>query len=236
MIIKINIFLFIFFLLNNFYLPCFTKCVMYDACHSQNNLQSDYSSSPLSMKWNNCYTQNKTTVDQIDFIDESPLKSDHAINLYKKICPMLYKSDKDNVCCAANQLMILESDLERAETIIGSCSSCFLNFRTLWCYMACAPNQHEFLRPVELVMKKYTNLTDYLLNHHQYNIAKDNVTDTIDDDENAEDYPEDESQDEESPRNRRAAVYQQPKDDISVITTIAYYLNEDFLTNLIKSC
>jgi len=57
---------------------------MYDACSSQNNLKNDYSSEPLSLnKWYNCYTKNKTSINNInDFKDEDTFKNENDINLY----------------------------------------------------------------------------------------------------------------------------------------------------------
>jgi Niemann-Pick C1 protein len=237
----INKFIFIVLLFNNLYLLCYTKCVMYDACHSQLKVLtgSDNTNDPISNnKWYNCYSnKQKTSVSINDYIEPREIIDQHGIHLYKKLCPMMYQSDHDKVCCSANQLKILENDLNTAENIIGSCSSCFLNFRTMWCHMACANDQETFMRPEVVEKKVYTNLTDYFV---KYREKMDNMTI----EEENENYKEEEEvmKEEENEEEEEANHDVKKREtipngqELSVITRINYYLSEEFVKILIKSC
>ena len=219
---------------------------MYDACSKYNehssNPATDYNKSPFTCMWFNCYTnRTKTSVSISDYKEPETLSDHHAIHLYKHLCPMMYKSDNDKVCCSSNQLRILENNLGLAEAVIGSCSSCFLNFRTLWCQMACAPNQDEFMRPNTIEIKDYTNFTDYV---HKYNQKVLELSledeDQADEVEDAED-KEEENMDETEYSDEKEAGTKTKRDlvnnnQVSVVTNIDYYINEEFLTTLIKSC
>lgn len=129
-----------------------SKCVMYDACSTKYDYDANSGADPLKIKWNNC---------KVDMMD--PVRLSHhsdTARLYKELCPMLYHEDKPNhVCCSHNQLLILQNDIQAASAVLDSCPSCYMNFRTFWCYMTCHENQSDFIRISKDVMQPYVNLT-----------------------------------------------------------------------------
>lgn len=131
------------------------KCVMYDACSTKSDYDPTTGADPLKVKWNNC------KVDMMDARRVEP-HSDTA-RLYKEICPMLYHHDRPNhICCSHNQLVILNNDIQAASAVLDSCPSCYMNFRTFWCYMTCHENQADFVRVSKDVMQPYMNITKIL--------------------------------------------------------------------------
>ncbi|TKX24807.1 Niemann-Pick type C-related protein [Elsinoe australis] len=60
-----------------------------------------------------------------------------------KICGEKWSDGK--VCCKAEQLEALESNLKRAEGIISACPACKTNFFDLFCTFTCSPNQSLFV-------------------------------------------------------------------------------------------
>jgi hypothetical protein len=132
---------------------------MREPCHSSIELKQDQS--PYDSSWKNC---------RIDYEEPMPLNDQQALEDYKKLCAPLYKDEKMPLCCSANQIFILKKDLAQAEALIGSCASCYLNFRMLWCHLTCDPNQHEFLVVTHYERLLYNNFTNALLNHQKHKI------------------------------------------------------------------
>lgn len=52
------------------------------------------------------------------------------------------------VCCTAEQVTQLKTNLHKAETIIGSCPACRKNFFNLFCEFTCSPNQSDFVEVI----------------------------------------------------------------------------------------
>lgn len=136
------------------------KCIMREPCSSA----AKKNENPLEKTWFNCKYDG----------EPQPLKDRHIIEEFKKMCAPLYLSNKNNnddenipLCCSDNQIPILKNSLVVAEQIIGSCSSCFHNFRLIWCHLTCAPNQSEFMVPIDLDFKPYQNFTEYQLIYTQ---------------------------------------------------------------------
>ncbi|VDL60014.1 unnamed protein product [Hymenolepis diminuta] len=70
------------------------------------------------------------------------------------VCPE-YQNDHNSdislpVCCSSDQVEVFESSLQLAKLMLGSCPSCFANFRRLFCEMTCSPTQSDFLSPVTI--------------------------------------------------------------------------------------
>lgn len=49
-------------------------------------------------------------------------------------------------CCSADQLKILQSNMDVPKQMLSRCPSCFHNFVNLYCYFTCAPDHSRFLR------------------------------------------------------------------------------------------
>lgn len=126
------------------------KCIMRGVCSSHKE-QTIYEN-PLDTKWFNC---------QYD-AEPLPLENQQAVADFKKLCAPLYTDDSQPLCCNSEQLTILKKDLLTAQALIGSCSSCYFNFRMLWCQFACSPNQDDFLIPVNITERKHSNFTQRL--------------------------------------------------------------------------
>ena len=88
----------------------------------------------------------------------------------------MYTDDEQPLCCNPEQLSILKKDLLAAQALLGSCSSCFFNFRQLWCQFTCNPDQARFVVPSDILQMVKTNFTDKLASykHHLENQDKKN--------------------------------------------------------------
>ncbi|KAL9078828.1 MAG: hypothetical protein Q9157_002269 [Trypethelium eluteriae] len=63
------------------------------------------------------------------------------------------KWSDSKVCCKEEQLDALETNLKRAESIIGACPACQENFFNLFCTFTCSPDQSLFVNVSDTVEK-----------------------------------------------------------------------------------
>ncbi|KAI9708582.1 MAG: hypothetical protein M1820_003800 [Bogoriella megaspora] len=68
------------------------------------------------------------------------------------------------VCCNEEQLDSLNSNLKRAESIIGACPACQTNFFNLFCTFTCSPDQSLFVNITDTSEKNGKNLVTELDN------------------------------------------------------------------------
>lgn len=54
------------------------------------------------------------------------------------------------VCCTADQVDALKSNLKQADSIISSCPACLVNFHDLFCTFTCSPDQSLFVNVTEV--------------------------------------------------------------------------------------
>lgn len=120
---------------------------MRSPCALQRHL-NDYDE-PTSSKWYNCRYDG----------EPQPLNSQEAVDDFKKLCSSMYTDDSQPLCCNGEQLSILKKDLLTAQALIGSCSSCYFNFRQLWCQFACSPSQADFIVPYNITSLPGSNFT-----------------------------------------------------------------------------
>merc|ERR1719410_1301587 len=76
------------------------------------------------------------------------LTSDKSLQELQGVCPSLYShfGGKDGeYCCDSSQITVLQTKLELLHQVVLGCPACDHNFKHLWCWMTCAPYQHEFL-------------------------------------------------------------------------------------------
>lgn len=123
-------------------------------CATSTNL--DKNDSPYDTKWYNCLYESEPL----------PLRSKQGLDDLKKLCAPLYENDDTPVCCNAEQLTILKKDILAAETVLGTCASCYFNFRMLWCQSTCSPNQSEFIVPRTIETREKMNFTQILDTHN----------------------------------------------------------------------
>ncbi|RMZ99210.1 niemann-pick c1, partial [Brachionus plicatilis] len=182
---------------------CQSKCVMYDACANLSPLYKGQS--PFKAKWQNCEYSG----------EPQPVHNQHVMRMFKKLCPSLYNGDDNQaLCCSANQIRILTKSISEAEAIIGSCPSCYFNFRNFWCQITCHPDQHRFVQPIEYQLAETNNFSHVL---HEYEKAKQ-ITDFYDD---FEEYEQEETE---------------SKHMGYVVSKINVYMNREYLGRLIESC
>ncbi|KAK5136783.1 hypothetical protein LTR08_002079 [Meristemomyces frigidus] len=58
-----------------------------------------------------------------------------------------------NVCCTAEQIDSLQSNLQKAQNIIAACPACKTNFFDLFCTFTCSPDQSLFVNVTQTVPK-----------------------------------------------------------------------------------
>lgn len=136
------------------------KCVMRSPCTPRAAISSN--EDPYSQKWYNCYNETEPV----------PLETSQGLADFKRLCAPLYTHDEQPLCCNEEQLFILKKDLFAAETVIGSCASCYLNFRLMWCHMTCSPNQSEFIVPRLVELRPRVNFTKLYIEHEEYKLEQ----------------------------------------------------------------
>uniref|UniRef100_H2Z2C5 SSD domain-containing protein n=1 Tax=Ciona savignyi TaxID=51511 RepID=H2Z2C5_CIOSA len=66
--------------------------------------------------------------------------------MVEKTCPNLINQDgPTKVCCDEQQLRTLERQLAASVLVFNRCPSCVENFRGLYCYITCSPDQAHFM-------------------------------------------------------------------------------------------
>uniref|UniRef100_A0A914E6K1 Niemann-Pick C1 N-terminal domain-containing protein n=1 Tax=Acrobeloides nanus TaxID=290746 RepID=A0A914E6K1_9BILA len=89
--------------------------------------------------------------------------TDSKIQKYQNLCPRLFEDRNNAVCCDEEQFEILEQQISLVEPILGKCSSCFSNFRNLWCQFACMPRQSSHVHVVSTATENAVfNNTPYI--------------------------------------------------------------------------
>jgi len=81
-------------------------------------------------------------------------KPDGYLEDVKRVCPNLIDPDNPEdtkVCCQQTQLESLEDQIVASELLFGRCPSCYANFRNLYCYTTCSPDQSSFVYVTETV-------------------------------------------------------------------------------------
>nr|CDS20424.1 Niemann Pick C1 protein [Echinococcus granulosus] len=69
------------------------------------------------------------------------------------------------VCCPPDQIEVFVTSLQLVKMFLGSCPSCFANFRRLFCEMTCNPAQSDFLSAVTIREDKAVKRVKYTLTH-----------------------------------------------------------------------
>ncbi|CAF1006470.1 unnamed protein product [Brachionus calyciflorus] len=186
------------------------KCVMYDACTNLEKLSP--TGDPLSSRWQNCEYNGEAR----------PIENQEVMDMFKQLCPSLYNgNDKMPLCCSANQIRILRKSIKEAESVIGTCPSCYFNFRNFWCQITCHPEQDKFVVPTIYKLSEYRNFTEQLKMHES---AKNQVE---------EDHEELEHHEEEEELKE---TEQKPKEKKYTISRMNIYIQREFVSELIESC
>jgi hypothetical protein len=216
----------------------------------------DENDTPFARKWYNCLYESEPV----------PLQSKQGLDDFKKLCAPLYDNDDTPVCCNAEQLTILKKDLQAAEAVIGTCASCYFNFRMLWCQSTCSPNQSEFIIPrtIETRMKQnFTKLMDAHILHKINERKKQREKPKCPDDENHDEEEEENEKEkteekednisENTETTTHAVDSNSPEDpdllntnhffkrstdhgQTEIVIALEYHISYEFLQNLVHSC
>ncbi|KAL5104238.1 NPC intracellular cholesterol transporter 1 [Taenia crassiceps] len=84
-----------------------------------------------------------------------------------KVCPEYQNIENPAVslpvCCSPDQIAVFVSSLQLVKMFLGSCPSCYANFRRLFCEMTCNPAQSDFLSAVTIRHDKAVERVNYTL-------------------------------------------------------------------------
>lgn len=71
----------------------------------------------------------------------------------REVCPNLVAENPEDtrVCCQDSQVTVLEEQISASDLLFGRCPSCFANFRNLYCYITCSPDQSSFVDVTETI-------------------------------------------------------------------------------------
>jgi hypothetical protein len=181
---------------------------MRQPCAAQKELTKG--ENPFNTKWNNCRYEGEPI----------PLQTKEAIDDFKKLCsPFVHKYGENMpLCCNAEQLIILKKDLMNAESLIGSCSSCYFNFRMMWCHFACSPNQSDFVVEMQTAIKAKKNFTEALAQYKQHilNEEMNSNNESENDDKNNEeenDYNDDVNYQDKDDETKETTSHSQDKSE-----------------------
>ncbi|XP_050509778.1 NPC intracellular cholesterol transporter 1 isoform X3 [Diabrotica virgifera virgifera] len=85
-----------------------------------------------------------------------PLNDTDAISILKRRCPYI---SPDATCCDAEQLQLLDSNLQQAQSLLSRCPSCMNNFVKTFCHFTCSPTQSKFMHVNTTELNPETNKT-----------------------------------------------------------------------------
>lgn len=83
------------------------------------------------------------------------MKDQERMETLRTICPELVEEYGTKLCCAPEQVDILQDNLALPQGIIGRCPSCFYNFRQSICELACSPKQGLYLNVTKAIKSKF---------------------------------------------------------------------------------
>ncbi|KAL8568619.1 hypothetical protein ACOMHN_032275 [Nucella lapillus] len=76
-----------------------------------------------------------------------PFRTARALQLYKNLCPDLYKGPDTVTCCSDSQMVTLADSVAVPVQSLGRCPSCLHNFLNVYCYFTCAPDHSRYVYP-----------------------------------------------------------------------------------------
>ncbi|XP_037025848.1 NPC intracellular cholesterol transporter 1 homolog 1b [Bradysia coprophila] len=80
-----------------------------------------------------------------------PLNDEGAEDIMLELCPHIYKSRSDLLCCDAVQVRKISANFQQAEGIFGRCKSCMKNMIKSICSVSCAPDHSRYVTPTEVL-------------------------------------------------------------------------------------
>ncbi|GMM34920.1 sphingolipid transporter [Saccharomycopsis crataegensis] len=95
---------------------------------------------------------------------KAAIPSDSQRELLEEVCGDTFKEGL--VCCTEDQVVSLQQNLKKAESLISSCPACRENFYQLFCRFTCSPNQSQFINVTKTAVA--TNGKDIVTELDQY--------------------------------------------------------------------
>lgn len=83
----------------------------------------------------------------------------------------IFISIAGNICCDAEQIMTLKTNMGIPQRLISRCPSCYRNFKNLYCELTCAPDMSNFLE-----VTSYNIIQPDAINGINYYITDDFTT------------------------------------------------------------
>ena len=88
------------------------------------------------------------------YVEEKPrrLQNDTALKLLFDVCPHFREDlgEDPYVCCTPFQIESLKYGYNQAEGILGSCPTCFANFKKNFCGSTCHPQMASFSKATKI--------------------------------------------------------------------------------------
>ncbi|PAA85170.1 hypothetical protein BOX15_Mlig025683g3 [Macrostomum lignano] len=102
-------------------------CIMYDEC------SRSPTDNPINCRYNG---------------PAKPLNNQKSLSLLRSFCPEIASGSSGDVvtCCSERQIETLSIQMDRAGLLLRRCPACWKNFRSMFCNMACSPNQSLYLQ------------------------------------------------------------------------------------------
>ena len=80
--------------------------------------------------------------------DPKPLTNETGLHILSELCYGLSPTtpkEPPNLCCDTDQLAVLRTNFQVAQSLLRRCPACLANFQRFFCHQTCSPDQHDFL-------------------------------------------------------------------------------------------
>ncbi|KAJ6638858.1 NPC intracellular cholesterol transporter 1 like 1b [Pseudolycoriella hygida] len=96
-----------------------------------------------------------------------PLRDEDTKDIMLDLCPDIYKSRSDLLCCDDVQVRKISTNFKQAEGIFGRCKSCMKNMVKSICSVSCAPDHSRYVTPTEVLTswdgREYINAVEIVI-------------------------------------------------------------------------
>ena len=71
-----------------------------------------------------------------------------AVQVLFEVCPHFREElgEDPSVCCSVSQVMSMKANYEQAKTILGTCPTCYDNWKKNFCASTCHPQMSDFIK------------------------------------------------------------------------------------------
>ena len=156
------------------------------------------------------------------------------VGLLNEMCPHIATRQglSPNLCCDQKQLLEMQKFKYILDNVIGRCPSCYFNLLRIFCEMACSPDQHQFIWPLEMKNVTRPNDEDARLPDADGAQARKEwaLADYVDPDDEEAQAQKGQSEEENE------LVPRKPLETVQVISKIRYFISEKQANAFIDSC